>query len=99
MKSPRINILFPFHPIVIKDWNANATNSHLAGGKNYHAGKLTVPTTGRYYIYLQIYYHSTGRILVRVNGRVRTMFQIPPCPRKRCPRYRARRTDFQHDCW
>ncbi|CAH3194268.1 unnamed protein product, partial [Porites evermanni] len=62
---------------VIKDWNANATNSHLAGGMKYHDGKLTVPTTGRYYIYLQIYYHSTGRIQVRVNGRVRTMIQIP----------------------
>ena len=62
---------------MIKDWNANDTNSHLAGGMKYHDGKLTVPTTGRYYIYLQIYYHSTGRIQVRVNGRVRTMIQIP----------------------
>ncbi|CAH3166061.1 unnamed protein product [Porites lobata] len=62
---------------LIKDWNANDTNSHLAGGMKYHDGKLTVPTTGRYYIYLQIYYHSTGRIQVRVNGRVRTMIQIP----------------------
>ena len=43
----------------------------------YHDGKLTVPIPGRYYIYLQAYYHTGGRILMRVNGRVITMIQIP----------------------
>ena len=62
---------------MIKDWNANATNSHLAGGMKYHDGKLTVPTTGRYYIYLQVYYHSVGRIYVYVNSKPVTMFQSP----------------------
>ena len=43
----------------------------------YHDGKLTVPIQGRYYIYLQAYYNTGGRILMRVNGRVITVVQIP----------------------
>ena len=74
----QINISFLyFHPIVIKDWSVSAPYSHLAGGMKYHDGKLTVPTTGRYYIYLQVYYHSVGRIYVYVNSKPVTMFQGP----------------------
>ena len=62
---------------MIKDWSLSAPFSHLAGGMRYHDGKLTVPTTGRYYIYLQVYYHSTGRIFVKVNGSVITMIHMP----------------------
>mmetsp|Transcript_18012 Transcript_18012/g.29656 ORF Transcript_18012/g.29656 Transcript_18012/m.29656 type:complete len:164 (-) Transcript_18012:82-573(-) len=62
---------------MIKDWSVSAPFSHLAGCMKYHDGKLTVPIPGRYYIYLQAYYHTTGRILMRVNGRVITMIQIP----------------------
>ena len=43
----------------------------------YHDGKLTVPTPGRYYIYTQLYYHSTGRVYVRVNNNVVSMIQSP----------------------
>ena len=43
----------------------------------YDDGQLTVPTTGRYYVYLQVYHHSTGRILVKVNSSAITMIQIP----------------------
>jgi len=60
---------------VIKDWNVNAPHSYLAGGMRYHDGKLTVPTLGRYYIYTQLYYHSTGRVYVRVNNKTLTMLQ------------------------
>ena len=38
--------------------------SHLAGGMKYQDGKLTVPTTGRYFIYVQAYCRSKGRISV-----------------------------------
>ena len=66
-----------FCPLVIKDWSVSAPNSHLAGGMKYQDGKLTVPTSGRYYIYTQIYYYNNGRIHVRVNNKVVTMTQPP----------------------
>jgi len=62
---------------VIKDWNITAPRSYLAGGMTYQGGKLTVPTPGRYYIYTQLYYHSTGRVYVRVNKKPVTMIQPP----------------------
>lgn len=43
----------------------------------YKDGKLTVPSSGRYYIYAQIYYHNNGRVLVRVNNAVITMVTPP----------------------
>jgi len=60
---------------VIKDWSVSVPHSHLAGGMKYHDGKLTVPTPGRYYIYTQLYYHSVGRVHVRVNNKGVTMMQ------------------------
>ncbi|XP_073249819.1 tumor necrosis factor-like [Porites lutea] len=63
--------------IMIKDWSVSAAFSHLAGGMKYQDGKLTVPTTGRYYIYLQIYCKTQGRVYVRANNRVITMIQSP----------------------
>ena len=51
--------------------------SHLAGGMKYQDGKLTVPTTGRYYIYVQAYYRSKGRISVHVNGRRVALVHFP----------------------
>ena len=62
---------------MIKDWSVTAPYSHLSGGMKYHDGKLTVPTTGRYYIYLQVYYHNFGRVFIRVNGKIVTMAQSP----------------------
>ena len=74
----RVSIILPFiFFLVIKDWSVSAPFSHLAGGMKYQDGKLTVPTTGRYYIYLQAYYHSTGRINVYVNSKPVTMFRSP----------------------
>ena len=66
-----------FFSSVIKDWNVNSPISHLAGGMKYKDGKLTVPSSGRYYIYAQIYYHNNGRVLVRVNNAVITMVTPP----------------------
>jgi len=60
---------------VIKDWSVSTTNSHLAGGMTYHDGKLTVSTPGRYYIYTQLFYQSSGRVDVRVNNNVVAMIQ------------------------
>ena len=68
---------FSFYPIVIKDWSLTAPYSHLAGGMKYHDGKLTVPTTGRYYVYLQVYYHNNGRVYIRVNSKAVSMAQAP----------------------
>ena len=62
---------------MIKDWSVSARFSHLAGCMKYHDGKLTVPIQGRYYIYLQVFYQTPGRIHIRVNGSVRTMLQSP----------------------
>ena len=73
----RFQITF-FDPLVIKDWSVSAPNSHLVGGMKYHDGKLIVPITGRYNIYLHTYFHSTyGRIYVDVNGKSVTMTQTP----------------------
>ena len=41
----------------------------------YKDGKLTVPISGRYYIYAQIFYNYKGRVLIRVNNRDITMLQ------------------------
>jgi len=63
---------------VIRDWSVTAPHSHLAGGVTYNNGELTVPTTGRYYIYAQLFYHSKGnggRVRIRVNNQVVTMIQ------------------------
>lgn len=64
-------------PSVIKDWSVNTPNSHLAGGITYQDGKLTVPISGRYLVYAQIYYHNKGRVHVRANNRIVTMIQPP----------------------
>ena len=62
---------------MLKDWNPSNPNSHLAGGMTYQDGKLTVPTPGRYYIYAQLYYFNSGRVIVRVNGKRITIVQPP----------------------
>ena len=41
----------------------------------YNDGKLTVPISGRYFIYANIFYVSTGRILIRVNNKDITIIQ------------------------
>jgi len=56
---------------VLKDWDTSNTNSYLDGGMTYSEGELTVPTTGLYYIYAQIYFRDTeGRIHVQVNDKL-----------------------------
>ena len=77
------NVLFLNFLVVIKDWNVSSPHSHLAGGMKYDDGNLTVPTPGRYYIYTQLYYHSTGRVNVLVNNNAVTMIQplLPGIPR------------------
>ena len=56
---------------MLKDWDPHNTNSHLEGVMTYSGGKLTVPTTGVYYIYAQFYFRDTeGRIHVQVNNKL-----------------------------
>ena len=43
----------------------------------YHDGQLTVPITGRYYVYLQIFRYNYGRVHVFVNNNVITLLQTP----------------------
>ena len=44
----------------------------------YDNGKLTVRKRGRYYIYAQLYFFSSGRVYIRVNNKVDlTMIQAP----------------------
>ena len=43
----------------------------------YNDGKLTVPTSGRYNIYLHTFFNSNGRIYINVNGKAVTMTQTP----------------------
>ena len=76
----------PFSVAVIKDWTLSAPYSHLAGGMKYRDGKLTVPISGRYYIYEQIYYRGYRgkpvRISLLVNNKVVAMAQPPQTLRK-----------------
>ena len=67
--------MFLYFFLVIKDWSLSAPHSQIAGGMKYQDGKLTVPISGRYYIYAQIYYLNNGRVHVRVNNKVITMTQ------------------------
>ncbi|CAH3151590.1 unnamed protein product, partial [Porites lobata] len=53
---------------VITDWSFNSPHSYLRGNMTYQDGKLTVPATGLYYIYAQLYFHSNGRVNINVNG-------------------------------
>ena len=62
---------------MIKDWSVSSQYSHLEGGMKYDDGKLTVPTPGRYYIYAQLYFFSSGRVYIRVNNKDITMIQAP----------------------
>ena len=63
--------------LVMKDWSVSAPFSHLADSMMYDDGKLTVSNTGRYYIYLQVYCITQGRVYVRANNRVITIIQSP----------------------
>ena len=62
---------------MLKDWSVSAPYSHLAGGMKYQDGKLTVPTTGRSFIYVQAYYRSKGRISVHVNNKRVALLHFP----------------------
>lgn len=62
---------------MIKDWSVSAPNSYLAGGMSYADGKLTVPITGLYYIYLHAYQNSHGRVYVNVNNIAVAMINAP----------------------
>ena len=55
---------------MIKDWNLSHPNSHLFGGMTYKDGKLTVPISGRYYIYAQIFFvKHIMPIMIHVNNK------------------------------
>jgi len=62
---------------VIKDWSVSAPYSHLPGGMTFQYGKLTMPLSGLYYIYAQIYYKNNGRAHILVNNNVVTLPQPP----------------------
>ena len=63
-----VSVILPFFS-VIEDWSVSAPFSHLANGMMYD--------DGRYYIYLQVYCITQGRVYVRANNRVITMIQSP----------------------
>ena len=58
---------------MIKDFSASGQNSHLEGGMTYQDGKLTVPTSGRYYIYANLNYRNNGRLFIQVGNKVLSM--------------------------
>ena len=58
---------------VMKDWKC-AFNQQ-SGGMRYSNGQLCVPTTGPYYIYAQLYFHTKGRVEIRKNNKKVTMLQ------------------------
>ena len=58
---------------VMKDWKC--AFSQQSGGMRYSNGQLCVPTTGPYYIYAQLYFHTKGRVEIRKNNQRVTMLQ------------------------
>lgn len=60
--------------LAIRDWSLNSPSSHLAGGMTYSNCKVTVPISGRYYLYTQMYMINTGsRVYIMVNNKEVTM--------------------------
>ena len=55
--------------LVIKDFSTGGQFSHLVGGMTYQDGKLTVPTSGRYYIYANLNYRNHGRLFIQVGNK------------------------------
>lgn len=60
---------------VMKDWTLENAFSQQSGGMRYRNGQLCVPTTGPYYIYAQLYFHTKGRVEIRKNNKRVTMLQ------------------------
>ena len=60
---------------VMKDWTLANAFSQQSGGMRYSNGQLCVPTTGPYYIYAQLYFHTKGRVEIRKNNKRVTMLQ------------------------
>ena len=62
--------------VVITDFSVNSSsNSYLRGGMTYDDGKLTVPASGEYYVYAQLYFHNNRRVHIDVNGVVINFLQ------------------------
>ncbi|KAL9952204.1 hypothetical protein ACROYT_G039419 [Oculina patagonica] len=82
--KPSAHIVAPYlqdvsYPIdtVIKDWSTSDPHSHLEGGMTYDDGKLTVPVAGKYYIYANFHFKSTGRVQIRVNDDFVSLISSP----------------------
>ena len=60
---------------VMKDWTLANAFSQQSGGMRYSNGQLCVPTSGPYYIYAQLYFHTKGRVEIRKNNKKVTMLQ------------------------
>ena len=45
-----------FSSTVITIWSPSSGEGHITGGMTFKNGKLTIPVTGRYYVYAQIYF-------------------------------------------
>ena len=59
--------------LVIEDFSASSQNSHLEGGMTFQDGKLTVPTSGRYLIYANLFYRNNGRLFIQAGDNVLSM--------------------------
>ena len=45
-----------FVPGILRDWENSYGLAHSSGGMQYENGELVIPTTGRYYVYSQLYF-------------------------------------------
>ena len=68
-------MLFVFQLSVITAWNPQDRNSHLLHGFESAGGKLRVPTSGRYFVYAQLYFNARpadmtpNRVIVKATSR------------------------------
>ena len=57
-----------FYISEVTEWSPHSGEGHITGGFRYRNGVLTVPETGIYYVYCQIYFNHIAVFHVMLNG-------------------------------
>ena len=77
--------LFPCRLSVITAWNPDDPKSHVVGRFEYKDGELTVPKSGRYNVYMQMYFSkrpddNNNRVALYADDRILLMIHKDMSP-------------------